>query len=432
MKNTRWPYFIILLLIVTSCSHQNSIKNNGIIETRLSTLLTQKEYFKLSSQLESDKDSIAGQQRLFFRAFVDNAFNKNERSIKEIDTLLQNYAAKLSDSAKAILYLLQDDSYFKTFQYAKSAQNERVVLSQYSTVLDSGKIRDVKNSFLLCNALKGVPPQQIVKMDSSVINWKKDKVGLIEIPVRCNGTTPDAIFDTRANISSISETYATKLGLKILNVSYDEGSGITGLRFKTGLGVADSLYIGNILIRNAIFQVMPDSVLYIAPIQFSMNIIIGFPIIEQLQEVQIYKDGRMIIPLKPSASPLHNLALDGLDPVLALKENGTTLPFYFDSGAGNSVLYSTYFRKYKSKILREGRIKKAQFGGAGGIRNENVYVLPALYLFLGNKKITLDSIDILTRQIDPKEKFYGNIGRDFMSRFDEMILNFKSMYVEGR
>lgn len=192
------------------------------------------------------------------------------------------------------------------------------------------------------------------------------------------------------------------------------------------------LYIGHILLRNVVFQVMPDSVLYMAPIKFSMHIIIGFPVIKQLKEIHIYKNGRMNIPLEPSKSLFHNLALDGLDPVIALKTDSTILPFYFDSGAGTSDYYYNYFKRYKTKVLRQGHLKKVHFGGAGGIIEREVYVLPVVNMYLGNKKIAIDSVNVLTQELSPSEKFYGNIGQDLMSQFEEMTLNFKYMYVDAQ
>src|SRR5438270_12536001 len=103
----------------------------------------------------------------------------------------------------------------------------------------------------------------------------------MEIPVRNEAGAFSGVFDTRANISTITQTCAKKLGLRLLSVSYNEGSGATGIQFKTGLGVADSLYIGDLLVRNVVFQVMPDSILYIAPVKFQLNMIIGFPVIAQ-------------------------------------------------------------------------------------------------------------------------------------------------------
>ncbi|HEY4155975.1 MAG TPA: aspartyl protease family protein, partial [Puia sp.] len=281
------------------------------------------------------------------------------------------------------------------------------------------------------NALKSVPPQETDIKESETVYWKKDKIGLIEIPLKCRSVSYQGIFDTRANISSITQTYAKKLGLKILDVSYEEGSGITGIKFKTGLGVADSLYFGNILVRNVLFQVMPDSILYIAPIKFSLDIIIGFPVIEQLKEIHLYRDGRMLIPLTSSKSDLHNFALDGLDPVISLKTDQDTLCFHLDLGADETVLYAAYFEKFKQRILKEGKKRSARYGGAGGIQEKEVYVLPALHLSLGNKNITLDSVDVFTKKIFPEERFYGNLGRDFTGRFGELVFNFEYMYVKG-
>jgi len=47
-----------------------------------------------------------------------------------------------------------------------------------------------------------------------------------------------------------------------------------------------------------------------------MNIIIGYPVIAQLREVHIRKSGSLLIPVKPTTSDLHNLAMDELDPLI--------------------------------------------------------------------------------------------------------------------
>jgi hypothetical protein len=415
-----------------SCSN-NAIRKEErkkLIYERLQSLLSEKEYFKLSSQLFFYKDSIDKEQRLFFQSFVDNAFNRNRDAIKDIDILLSD--AKTPDSIKCDLAALASDSYFKTFQYAKDAQTDSLLLNHYQRTLDSAKISDIKNHLLLCSALKYIASQKTEIPASTSLKWAKDKIGLMEIPIKCRSKSYKAIFDTRANISSITRTYAGRLGLKILNASYTEGSGITGIRFKTGLGIADSLYIGNILVRNAVFQVMPDSILYIAPVKFSLDIIIGFPIIEQLNEIHIFSNGNMTIPVHPSKSELHNLALDHLDPIVSLKTDNDTLCFHFDSGATSTELYSSYFNKYKSKIIQSGQKKIKEFGGAGGAQKKETYILGAFHVYLGNKKATLYSVDVLTQKIYATEKFYGNLGQDFINKFHEVILNFGSMYIDAK
>jgi hypothetical protein len=44
----------------------------------------------------------------------------------------------------------------------------------------------------------------------------------------------------------------------MLGVSYLEGSGATGNQFQVSLAVADSLWLGSILLQHVVFQVMPD------------------------------------------------------------------------------------------------------------------------------------------------------------------------------
>ncbi len=423
--------FITFSVLLVQCTEHATKASSSAIKAKLSELLNEKEFFKLEEQLNSSKDRIDDDQRLYFQAFLDNAFNRNVASVTTIDTLLNDHSSSLTDSSKAALQLLQGDCYFKLFQYAKAAQSDSLILDRYSKSLDSNQVNDIKNDLLIRNALRLIPPQRTSITRNTNIQWTRDELGLIEIPVKQDTTTYSCIFDTRANISSISQTYAARLGLKMLDVSYDEGSGITGIKFKTGLGIADSLYIGDILIRNVVFQVMPDSTLYIAPVNFSLNVIIGFPVINQLREIHIFKDGWMIIPQLESADELHNFALDGLDPVISLLTGKDTLCFNFDLGATTTDFYYAYFEKYKQRILKEGRKTIAQFGGAGGVQKKEVYVLPHTELFLGNKKVVLDSADVLTQKIFPGEKMYGNIGNDFTSQFSELILNFDKMYIKG-
>ena len=263
--------------------------------------MDQKEYFKLDARLETSSNDLKRQEILYFRAFIDNAFNRNEACVKDVDTLVKDYNIRSTDTARFVLLnQLQSDSYFKLYQYAKAGQNADTILDHYSRSLPKTETEDIRNDLLMRNALRDILPQQTIIKSNTTLQWTRDKIGLIGIPVKTKGVFYSGLFDIRANISSITQTYAQKLGLHILNVTYNEGSSATDMQFKTGLGIADSLYLGDILVKNVVFQVMPDTILYIAPFKFQINIIIGFPVIEQLQEVHIYKEGKMIIPVKPA------------------------------------------------------------------------------------------------------------------------------------
>ena len=420
---------IAALTFFSACSNKKTL--SAAADKTLHKLLDEHDYFKLETKVKQYNDSLGDDKRLYFKAYLDNAFNRNMDCIADVDSLLKSYQANFPDSIKINLNRLQNDSYFKTYQYAKAAQTDSVILKQYAKALHKDDADDIKNDLLIRGALKNTAPQQTIIPANTTIQWARDKLGLVEIPIQCNNKGYSAIFDTRANISCITKTYAAKLGVHVLPVTYDEGSGATGIIFKSGLGVADELNIGGITVKNVVFQVMPDSILYIAQIKFQMNIIIGFPVIEQMKEVHIYKDGRMMIPQTPVQTGLHNFALDGLNPVIALKTGNDTLAFNFDSGATTSDFYLAYFNRYKAAILKNSTKKTLHFGGAGGVQKKTVYILPKVDLAVGGKTVTVDSISVLDAKITPDEKLYGNIGQDFTNKFNEVIYNFKYMYIKG-
>jgi len=95
------------------------------------------------------------------------------------------------------------------------------------------------------------------------------------------------------------------------------------------------------------------------------------------------------------------------------------------------LFYVSYLNKYKTEVIESGKKKMLGFYGAGGSQKKEVYVLPKINLTLGNKTVTVDSVDVLQQKIVPDEKFYGNIGQDFTKNFNEIIYNFKYMYIKG-
>src|SRR5258706_9944502 len=143
-------YSILFVLIISGCTHCDFIQN----EKTLQALLDDKEYFKLKSSLAFFENGISAEKKLYFKAFVNNAFNRNLESIKNIDSIFNNYPSAITDSLKANLLLLQEDNYFKTFQYTKSADVDNELINHYKSVLDSAKYADIKNSFLMRAALR--------------------------------------------------------------------------------------------------------------------------------------------------------------------------------------------------------------------------------------------------------------------------------------
>jgi predicted aspartyl protease len=421
---------LLLLLLCHSCRPHTPTAT----EQHCQSLLKQKDFFRLRTLLATASEDISPEKRRYYQAYTDNAFNRNQASDSAISQLLDG-SRNLNDSLKANLLLLKEDNDFKLGRYALAAEANKLLLASFWTQLDSSDLDDARNKALIENGLIGIPPQQTVfpaDTGTTIIPWERDLLGLIEIPVYMGDTSVSSIFDTRANISSIMESDAKRLGIRMLGVKYKEGSGATGNTFQVALGVADSLRFGNILVRNVVFQVMPDSILYIGPpVDVHLHLILGYPVIAQLREVHILRNGSLVIPATPTRSTLQNLAMSGLDPVLRCSINQDTLIFAFDTGASSSAFNDNYFHRFEKEIVRDGQADSVSSAGAGGSIRQKVTILKEVHLNIGSQTAILKKITVNNDPLpNTKELIFGNLGQDLMQLFGETILNFDSMYIE--
>jgi hypothetical protein len=402
--------------------------SQATVETLTATLL-QRDYFLLEEQFEKNKATLPPAQYLYYQAYLDHAFNRNRDCIAHVDALFA-VPSTFNDSTKVALLLLQSDSYTKCYEYAAAARLDSMVLQQYAHTFDSERLEEVKNSLVFRRALQNVPVQTMQLNSDELIKWRRNKMNLMELPVKTNGSYYDAILDTRADFSCVTESYAPKLGIRKLDVTVKEGSGITGINFNASLGVADSFYVGNILFQHVVFLIMPDEVLHLKQLFFNLqiNLIVGAPLIEQLGELHISSKGTIRVPLKHTEQAVHNMATEFYSPVLRLKHHDDWLHLYIDLGASNTQLFPEYYKRYQGRIEQDARRKTVKLAGAGGSSNKETYVLPTVALSTVQKAITLDHINVLTDRVNNSHGHYGNLGQDFMRRFSEVVFNFREMY----
>lgn len=393
----------------------------------LQLYLDQANYFKLRNVLENPDCKANPLFKSYCQVFVYNAFNQNLQSIALADSLLNIPDIKLADKQKASLWELMVDNYSKTYQYKKAAESGDTIEQRYAKAVDN--LDDVKNTNKIWHALADIDPQTVEQTTDVIVPIHKDIAGLWNITVASGDVTDDFIFDTGANISTITESTAKHIGVKKLNIELNV-SGIQGLEVKSDLGVADSLKIGDVTLRNVIFLIMPDESFDFPQANYTINGILGYPVINALREVRISKKGTLEIPLIPSKSALSNLALDGLFPMINMVAENDTLVFHFDTGAKTSDLYSPYFKLHKKTIIRDGAHKSVTLGGAGGFVKIHSYELKDFKFHIGGQLALVRYITVFSEPVkESKELVYGNIGQDVIGQFDEMIINFQNMFV---
>ncbi len=392
---------------------------------KLKELYDRKQYFDLRDELSNYDDSSA--DLLFYRGAVSNKFNRLNSAINHLQNYLKRARGK-NDSRLEDCYELLADSYLKSYEYKKAAGVYKTLVAMMKEKGDPGKAFDYENSLRICSALSDVPRQTIALEGDSKITLSRNIVGM-QIPIEINGQQVPFIFDTGANISTVTASFAANLGLKIIDTSITVGS-ITGNTVKSRLAVATAIKIGNATIRNAVFLVFEDKDLFISQINFQINAIIGFPVIEALKEITISHGGEVFIPRRAGRRAEQNMCLDGLTPLLAGTHKGRRLAFTFDTGARTSSLYPPFFKAYEEEIKARGISQPEKITGAGGSKEVPAYRLSDLAMTFSGKEARFVSVKILTQEtIDNSRYFYGNLGQDLIRQFEKMTLNFESMSI---
>lgn len=415
MKNSKILLFGCLCFFMVSCGQQD---NKTFLE--IYALIEKSNYFEARELLDLQKQNLSSRQKLFIGAILDNAFNRNVNSQKKTDRLLAK-TRLLPDSLLSRLYAIREDNAIKMYQYRQAAMADSVRLSDFGHILTETEKKDIQNNMTLWSALSHVSPQEVIIEGETVLELHKDMVGLDNIPVLAGGDTLDFIFDTGANLSTLCMSVAEKMGMDIIPTEIQVGS-ITGEKVPARLAVCDQMSIGNAQLKNVVFLVFPDDQLSFPQIGYKMSGILGYPVMEAFGEIQITREGTMIIPEEYSAFPgPSNMAMDGLTPLICLEGN----PYTFDTGADHTMFYAAYYQDHREEIYKT---EKIQFGGAGGIREFDGFVIDKTFNISG-KEITVEGIHLIKEKIKESETVYGNIGQDLMGQFSKMILNFDQMFI---
>ena len=426
MKTIKSVLLISVLFSTVFCQNKE-------IEQKLNLLLTQNDYFRLRTELYSTKNTLDSTTYFYYNAFIENSLLHTKNSNEIIKKLFDNSFLEFTDTMKAKLLQLREDNYVKMFKYKSAAQTAKIILDSYTHVLDSSTIYDEKESYSMWNALSNVPPQNMKIEKTSKVPLQKNVLGLQNIPVEVNGIECGFLLDTGANLCVIRKGYAEKLKLKIIDISIDV-KGSTDTKTKSQIGIADKIRIGNCIVTNVLFLIIPDEALTIPQVNYTIDGIIGFPVLAQMKEIRFSNEGFLTIPKLGTQSDLQNLVIWGSNPVVSFSTGSDTLHFLFDTGANKSELSKAYYDKYEEYILKNGKVDSAQYGALGEFNNistKKYYVLEDFIFYAGSKKALLPSIDIFPFILrNDRKMFYGSIGQDLINLFDEMIINFEYMYVD--
>lgn len=390
-------------------------------QRQLTELLYSKQFPQLQKALQSN--SISAKDKTLYGAFVMNAFNRPAESKK----LAASVGNLKNDSLEYQLHRIEYDNFVKLSEYKSAYKASQRLEQQYSSFMTAEELQDQKDETAIWGFLQSQKPPQISKKAASALPLSKDLAGLWNIPVSVNNSNYQFVFDTGAGISVITESYAKLLGISVLpNAKVNIQGGINGINNISQLAIADEIHLGNVVVRNALFLVFPDSALTFGGGVYKINGIIGLPIIKELGEIKI-TSSEMQIPIQASNQAAEqNLALDLLLPILYMTHRGETLPYTFDTGAQSSMFSNNFYDKYQHEFSNLETDSTA-VGGAGGTKEMAVVVAPELTFEIDQKTVRFTDAEISLDALPANKKYYyGNIGQDLLQQFDSVTLNFQN------
>ena len=412
---------ILLFAMSLAAYSQNS---NPTIERQLLQMLDKKDIFRLETVLEEKKSELSQSLILYFEAHLQNAFNQTEQSLQTIDILLSNHGKELNDTLLRNVFFIKYDNLHKQTRYREATEALEIAMS-----LDSSDFANWQGAYNIVAALKEFPSQKIHISTDVTIPISRNQFNHVIMQVMSGGQLEDFIFDSGAMLSTVSESCAKRMGIHILESSVDVGNSI-GSTVQSKVGVADSLWIGDLLFENVAFLVLPDEGLSFPEINYTIHGIIGFPVMYQMKEVVIRKDESLTVVARPTKRNLHNLFLDGLSPIVQFEANSDTVLVNMDTGANTTEFSEKYFTANKDKIAGKATLKTEQQGGAGGIVNVEVYELENVQIKIGGRELTIPTITVRIDKLSLLDENYdGNLGQNILMYFNKLILNFENMYL---
>lgn len=418
--------YVVLVASFAGCNSDGVDEAHSLQHfSQIDSLLQRKQFFAARDTYQVAAPELTRFHQLRVGAELDNVFNRLQASNGKIDSLLNNYANKLSDKDKYHLFRLRQMNHSKLFEYKEANDALDQMLTHYKKEITEDEIKDFQNTKKIWASLVNQPKQIVAMQDNTTLPITINKLGLPTLLLKHDTVAIDFIFDTGANFSTVTESVAKKLSMQLMDTTVIDVGSITGEKVKSRIGICPEFNLGSIKVQNAVFLVFPDAALSIPQANFQINGILGFPVIEAMKEIQLTKAGQFIVPLKKSTHSGQNMAINFLTPVILLDGENYT----FDSGANATTLYDNYFIKHKNSIEPAYKETDLTIGGAGGSKTKKGYYI-SFKTTVNGQPVMLDSVQLFKESLKNDNYFPGNMGQDLIKKFDKWTINFESMFIK--
>ena len=422
--------FLITAATILSITLQSNARDEAAKDddTVLDTFIRERSYSELARQLLSAK--LVPLERDYFQAILDDRTNHPEHAAAELEKILPELKKTSAQRAAVALEALAYD-YFDLGHYADASDTLSVLLKDFSVVLSPGAKKNTTNDRNTFELLRGVPPQTISGARDFKVTVQRDSINDIDVPIGISGKAQWWIFDTGANITTISLSSAKQLGLTLSKGHASTQSGATGKEVSLSTTVVPELHFGGAVVHNVVSLVMDDEALDVdlgKDGHYRIQGILGYPVLAALGSFTVSDNEMTVSPEVRLSTGSAKLYVEELTPAVEAEADGKELLFQFDTGQSRAELSAKYVRAFPKRFASLKGVN-AGIGGAGGVGSLPAYSLPELVLHLGAATATFSNITAISqdRDVYPQDEFFGNVGQGLLQQFRTYTIDFTRM-----
>jgi hypothetical protein len=288
-----------------------------------------------------------------------------------------------------------------------------------------------RQAMAFADALRGAPRITREDMETGRIPLSRDMAELPRAEASINGRAQEAVLDTGAAYSTVTESTAEKLGLAIFDGEVSVGAAAVEA-VASRLALADEVELGGARFRNVIFIVVPDDALSFADGLYTIDAIIGFPVLARLERLvfEANADGEWLAYGPSQGAGAGNLFLEGLSPMVLVEaeQAGEPLRLMLDTGARVTNLSRRALEAHPAlsaaAVARAGSV-----GGAGGSAvEEDALAIPSLTLRIAGVPVTLSEVMVFSS--GEAGRRHGLLGQDVLRAGKGYVIDFAAMSFE--
>jgi hypothetical protein len=282
-------------------------------------------------------------------------------------------------------------------------QKARAVLKANQTMAEDGEgIR----------TLAQLADQSLVSREFSrirgEIRWK-----LLFAPVSVNGHNAKAMLDTGSDTSVVSESEASRLGLKIAGAAT-----LTGLfeeKASARVGTAEHFEIGGLRLRNVAFWILSDEQAPFKNLPPGERVILGLPVLLAMGGLRWGHDGTIEIGARiVGRDP--NLCFDKMDLIVKVESQGKNLEMLFDTGSTETNLLPRVLRDFPEMALAAKRASNTMRGVMGSTEVESEELEEIALRLHGTEVIVRPARILMKSPLESGYRLDGWLGFDSLER----------------